>query len=158
VPLRAGIEGSVLSWTSLFAMGILVYLWVAEKMQMRVIVIWLFCAFGVHGEVVGWKSASVGLATALVVRFLPQMQCRRLVEVGLISYSLYLLHVPVGVRAVNITQRFEAHILLRSGAIIIVLVLSLVAAAVFYRWVEKPSHAWARRLRLRLGHQRRPSA
>lgn len=66
---------------------------------------------------------------------------------GLISYSLYLVHVPVGGRVVNLGVRFidgEAQRLILSLSALIV---SIAVAWVFMRLVERPAIAWARRLR-----------
>ena len=41
-------------------------------------------------------TGCVGIATALTIRFV-RLGSSRLTDFGLISYSLYLLHVPIGV-------------------------------------------------------------
>ncbi len=63
---------------------------------------------------------------------------------GMVSYSLYLVHVPLGGRVVNLMTRFAdgawqlwAISLLATG-------FSLLAAWFFWRWVEVPSQRWSR--------------
>ena len=68
---------------------------------------------------------------------------------GLISYSLYLMHVPIGAKIIDLGARFT------DGGIGAILVLaaatggSIVAAWVLYRSVELPS----RRLSARISYR-----
>jgi peptidoglycan/LPS O-acetylase OafA/YrhL len=82
--------------------------------------------------------AIVGISTALVIQFV-HLRSSRLTDFGLISYSLYLLHVPIGGKIMNLGGRF-AHTL---PALILVLAAAVVgsvaAAALFYRFIELPS-------------------
>jgi peptidoglycan/LPS O-acetylase OafA/YrhL len=65
---------------------------------------------------------------------------------GAISYSLYLVHVPIGGRVVNIGKRFVHDDLGYLGVALIALLCSLVAAFVFSRLVEVPAMRLARKL------------
>lgn len=62
---------------------------------------------------------------------------------GLISYSLYLLHVPFGGRVINLGSRF---VQTNSLAMLLLQILSWVVAVgmsyIFYRLVEKPLNDW----------------
>ena len=75
---------------------------------------------------------------------------------GNISYSLYLLHVPIGGRVVNLLSRYVRH-----SSPFVVFLVDLLAAAVsigsaylLYRYVELPSQKWAAGMR----YKRRTSA
>lgn len=73
-----------------------------------------------------------------------------LVFLGNISYSLYLLHVPIGGRVINLSKRL---VLDTSGKFLVVLtavIVSVVAAWIFYHFIEKPSHRLSKKIRLRL--------
>lgn len=97
-------------------------------------------------------QAGVGLATALAIALgyrlpLRGWAGRLLVGLGTISYSLYLLHVPLGGRVINLGQRFVgeswgAELLLSLTA----LAVALAASCVFYFAVEKPAIAASRRI------------
>ncbi len=65
---------------------------------------------------------------------------------GTISYSLYLVHVPIGGRVVNIGKRFVHDDLGYLAVAFIALLCSLVAAYVFYRLVEVPAMRLAQKL------------
>jgi peptidoglycan/LPS O-acetylase OafA/YrhL len=73
---------------------------------------------------------------------------------GSISYSLYLIHSPVGRRALNVLLRLTnaQSTGARVGVIMLATAFSIFAAWVLYRLVERPAQAWSARLRY---HRRR---
>ncbi len=98
--------------------------------------------------------AIVGIITALLIGCFPRVVLRgaagRILEfLGLISYSLYLVHVPVGGRVVNLGARFIDGELQQLVLSLCALMVSIAAAWVFMRLVERPAITWARRFRPR---------
>lgn len=89
--------------------------------------------------------AIVASATAILIFVLYDYELRgkfgrALIWFGTISYSLYLVHVPIGGRVVNLGRRFvSAHWLDELLLSLAGVAVSLIAAAVFYRLVEQPS-------------------
>lgn len=65
---------------------------------------------------------------------------------GDISYSLYLVHIPVGGRMINLAENFLHNEFQRSLAVFIALGSSVVFAWLFYRFVEKPALQWSKKL------------
>lgn len=61
------------------------------------------------------------------------------VVLGKISYSLYLLHVPIGGKVVNLFSRWANTVLLKIAVVAIAFLVSLGAAALYYKFIEKPS-------------------
>ena len=103
------------------------------------------CLLGhVGGE--GAASAIVGLATTMAILFLPKLDWKPLVWVGTVSYSLYLLHVPIGGRVLNVLERFSHFELVKILAVPAALATSLLAAWLFFLLIEKPSHEAARKI------------
>lgn len=92
----------------------------------------------------------VGAATALVILFGSRLALRPPIAhwigaFGAISYSLYLVHIPIGGRVVNLGRRFidtptEALVLSLAA-----LLASCAAAWLLWRMIEVPSIAAARR-------------
>jgi peptidoglycan/LPS O-acetylase OafA/YrhL len=57
---------------------------------------------------------------------------------GNISYSLYLLHFPVGLRIINLTQRFSDSQLVRQSMVFIAFLFTVLISYYYYRFAEKP--------------------
>ncbi len=117
---------------------------------------------------IAWVGSSViaitGLTTATAIGFGRAARVngnvgRVLTYLGTISYSLYLVHVPIGGRIVNLAARFvhgQFEHLIVSG---LALVITLAVAHVFYICVERPALRKARQLiHLRVGREARESA
>lgn len=90
----------------------------------------------------GAVVAIAGATTALVIAFVP-FRNRVLKFFGNISYSLYLIHFPIGLRAINLGFRFVENGAGRITVLLLTLGLSTAAAYVLYRLVEKPAQAWS---------------
>jgi peptidoglycan/LPS O-acetylase OafA/YrhL len=131
---------TVFGWSALFAMGFLAILWQRGELKSWVLCIGLAIAGGGQWEVRGPVSAVLGLSTALGILFLPNLAWRPLVWVGTISYSLYLLHVPIGGRVMNFLERFAEFAFVQHLSVPLALAVSLFAAWLFFLVVEKPSH------------------
>ena len=65
---------------------------------------------------------------------------------GRISYSLYLLHVPIGGRIVNLGDRFTHSLPVTYLILVIAIGVSILCAWIFYKWVELPSIKFSRQL------------
>jgi peptidoglycan/LPS O-acetylase OafA/YrhL len=105
---------------------------------------WCICAAGL------WPSWSIHLMISLgaavlmclarpLDRFWIRTRAGRvLISLGTISYSLYLVHVPIGGRVMNILKRLQPRSDAALAACVAVGALaSLVAAVLFHRWVER---------------------
>lgn len=70
---------------------------------------------------------------------------------GNISYSLYLIHSPVGRRALNVLLRLTGAQTTagRLGVILLATAVSILAAYILYRLVELPAQRWSSALRYR---------
>ena len=85
-----------------------------------------------------------GLAGLAIILGHQARTVRPLLWLGTISYSLYLVHVPIGGRVVNLGLRFSGVSPLALA--LLATVVSLLSAWCFYRWVERPALGWSRRL------------
>lgn len=86
--------------------------------------------------------AGVGLGTALAIAFV-RVRGRGFTFFGNISYSLYLLHVPVGGRVINLSLRLTDSPAGKVAALAVALSLSVAASYAFYRLIEKPAQRWS---------------
>jgi peptidoglycan/LPS O-acetylase OafA/YrhL len=95
----------------------------------------------------GWLVAGISVATSLVIAFV-SFRHRLADLLGDVSYSVYLLHLPIGVSLIA----WLSHLLPFSGSYLGVLDLggmlaSVATAALLYRWVERPSQEMSSRVR-----------
>ena len=74
---------------------------------------------------------------------------RILAWLGSLSYSLYLLHVPVGGRIINLGERLGGGLPLKVCFLAAALTGSLASAYLLFRFVEKPCQRYASSIRLR---------
>jgi peptidoglycan/LPS O-acetylase OafA/YrhL len=105
-----------------------------------------------------WTStphAAVSLATALLidgvslVGGLHRVLKERFFQyTGRLSYSLYLIHWPIGMKLVDLGYKMGGDLMASPAAVallfIFTLLVTLGAADLFYRLVEKPSHEFSR--------------
>jgi peptidoglycan/LPS O-acetylase OafA/YrhL len=94
----------------------------------------------------GEASALVGLATSVVILTVEGTN-RVLALLGELSYSLYLVHVPVGGRVINLGERLGGGWLLNVVWLAAATGFSLLAAYALFRFVERPCRRYAGSLR-----------
>jgi peptidoglycan/LPS O-acetylase OafA/YrhL len=91
--------------------------------------------------------AMIAICTSLVISFVNVRRFKWLAYLGTISYSLYLVHVPVGGRVINLGIRWAEtefqYFLISIGGVF----LSLIAAHIFYKYIEKPAQIWSSRIK-----------
>jgi peptidoglycan/LPS O-acetylase OafA/YrhL len=155
-PDFAEVQGLALDRWFQFFVGVLTYWTIAGRCSWW----WLLSAWGVIAAVVAGPTASWEQMLPIAVSTLILGSAARgdasafsggrvLQYLGLRSYSLYLLHLPIGWRVISLAQlqlgdRIAPPV---AWAIFgISLAGCIVAVEVMYRWVERPTIAWSKRL------------
>lgn len=144
-PSRAFVSG----YLCLFALGILsfqYYSGLISRLEFLVLFVGIavLCLLGL-----GIQATLVATLTSLTLAFLKIRCCSALIYLGVISYSLYLIHVPIGGRVVNIFRRVAISDFELFCTSVVALAVSLIAAWIFYELIERPAHRWAARLAFR---------
>jgi len=133
----------ITSYLPIFAAGILTFLYVSHISSRSDFCVMLGCL----GVLIAWQSgvtaAIASVTTAILIATVRLPRIPIVAWFGAISYSLYLLHAPVGGRIVNLSARFAPSSTLEIVVVAIALAISVAAAYVLYRFVEKPSVALA---------------
>lgn len=136
---------SVVSWAPLFVIGYLLYQYVIAKREASVLLAVGAVAIGA----MLWSEQFLQLipvaltSAAILLRWNPG---RILLGLGAISYSLYLIHYPIGVRAARLFARLDIP---RSElfAFAASMALVILASWIFYLAFEKRSLTWSRDIR-----------
>lgn len=135
----------VLAYGALFGLGITLFLRTAGCESGRASWFWVGAATVSLFWVRGIGSALVGLVSYLVLSCAPAVRLRGLLFVGSFSYSLYLLHIPLGSRIINLAERLPMTLGYRGAAVLLALGVAMVGAYLLFLLVERPSHQIARR-------------
>lgn len=137
-----------LNWTFVFCAGIFLaqhFTKTTDRVEFAILITLATAATFQHN---GLPIAIVTALTTVGIALIGKVHSS-LMWLGMVSYSLYLLHVPIGGRTINLARRFADSDTERYTAVGLALVVSAVAAWAFYRWVEVPSHQASRRVRMR---------
>jgi peptidoglycan/LPS O-acetylase OafA/YrhL len=87
---------------------------------------------------------AVGLSAAVML--LPLNRPLPLLSfLGTISYSLYLVHAPVGGRVISLAMRIP-NPWFQTGGLIAAICASLLAASALWYFVERPSHRYSKKM------------
>lgn len=140
----------VFYWNALFGMGLAVMLYQQKMLDYKALVLFLLGSCIIQWATRDLVSALVGLGTALFILWMPPLRAKFLIWLGGISYSLYLLHQPIGGRVMNFFERYPDSLVALLISVPLALAVSVLAAYVFFRLVEWPSHKLSRVLREKL--------
>lgn len=69
-----------------------------------------------------------------------------LVWLGAVSYSLYLIHIPIGGRVINLALRVADSPWTLSLSVLIATLTCLLASHLFWRWIEGPAQRYSRQM------------
>lgn len=92
-------------------------------------------------------SASAGFVASILVGFATIPRIGLLVWLGEVSYSVYLLHGPIGGRVINLGARFADGMVSRVLILVAAFAVTLLASYMLYRLVERPAQRLAGRIR-----------
>jgi len=132
-----------------FIVGVMLMRFVTEKRDRASVAIWLVAAvslvFWAGGFLIGAKVAFV-VAAILMWRNVDFGAGAYFL--GGLSYSLYLVHVPIGGRVVNLGRRFGDGPFYDLALIAVALAVSIVFAIYFARFIERPAIHLSRKIKL----------
>ena len=135
----------IFAWLPLFVAGILTFQKKVGLLSNRVFAAGLAVVFSIvwfEGRLgiaaLGFPAAIVMLLTVLAIAFLT-LRSSRLTWLGGISYSLYLVHCPIGGKVVNLGARHAHGLYSEITVLIFAATASILAAYLLYRAVELPS-------------------
>src|SRR5260370_4103958 len=133
----------IFQYLFLFLLGIVSFHYWIGLIRTRVYIS-LVLALGIGAVLtLGFLISSVGVATACVISFVRFSRFAGLKFLGMISYSLYLLHLPVVLRLSNLARRIAHGPTENTLAVFLVATVTIIVAYLFSRFVELPSRPWS---------------
>lgn len=102
-----------------------------------------------HGQWAAWLTA-VAILVLILTKRVAQPVPKVVLWLGAVSYSLYLVHLPVIDTVVAGLWKVTPHsVLMAVAGVVVGAAISLAAAALLRRWVEVPALSWSHRVRAR---------
>jgi peptidoglycan/LPS O-acetylase OafA/YrhL len=133
----------VFHWLCLFGLGIISFQFFIGLTDLTTYFVALMAMTAVCYVTLGAMITGVGFAAALAITFIRIRPTRVLTLLGAISYSVYLLHAPIGGRVINLGVRLPPTLLNRGLTLALAVLVTVVAAYVFYRVIELPAQKWS---------------
>ncbi len=147
----------VFRWLFLFALGILAFYYRLGRVRAVWYLAAVFSATVGTFLTIGLAPALVGAGTSMLVAF-TDLRSAPLLFLGEISYSLYLIHMPVAGRVINLGQRLRLGEVGTVVLTLLALVVAVTSAYAFYWFIERPARTWAERITYRPASPGRMSA
>jgi peptidoglycan/LPS O-acetylase OafA/YrhL len=130
-----------------FAVGILLMRIVVDRTQRMNIGTWIAICLAIIFWIGGLKIGGAVFLAAAAIIFLRDVKYGRWAFVlGSISYSLYLTHVVIGGRVINLGRRLGEGPVYDVVLIVAALCVSIIFAFVFARWIEGPATSASRKI------------
>ena len=139
----------VFPYLGLFALGVVTFHYRGGMLPRLAFVAAVAAVTAVVHQVQGPLVAGTGAAAAVAIGLLDVRPPRPFRWLGNVSYSLYLVHMPLGMRVVNFGTPFAHTVPAQLAVLAAGSAASLIVAAALYRAVERPCQAWAARVRYR---------
>lgn len=139
LPFLLNKEVYVFHYICLFVFGILTFQALSKIISIRayffIFIVVSVCSYFSLGLLI----TIIAMLTSLVILFVKAKEFRILTFLGTISYSLYLVHIPIGGRIVNIGKRFAESDLEFFVISLLATLISIVFAYYFYKIIERPA-------------------
>jgi peptidoglycan/LPS O-acetylase OafA/YrhL len=135
----------VFRWIFLFELGIFAYYQRERMITLPEYGAGVALAAAGTYVTLGPGIAVVGLTATLLIAFVV-IENRLLLFLGDISYSLYLVHVPIAGRVINAGTRFRLGPVTAALLVLLAVAAAIGAAYLFHRMIERPARVWAARI------------
>jgi peptidoglycan/LPS O-acetylase OafA/YrhL len=131
--------------TPLFCIGILMYFIRYSNKYPKLI---LVCLIALSLIIIAFNKSEVLYASLFTIGIIsiPFRNNQIIGFLSRISYSLYLVHVPIGGRIINLSLRFVKTDSQKYLAFTAAFVISIIAAYIFHHIIEKPAIKWSKQL------------
>ncbi len=137
----------VFHYLPVFLIGVFVFQYRSELIRKREMLGLIAVMVLAMSRLSGWLVPLVAVPTGLLIGF-ATLESRVMDRVGDVSYSLYLLHLPIGVSVIGLLSHWLPYSSYYLGLLdVIGVAASMWAAWVMYQFLEKPSQEMSSAIR-----------
>ena len=133
------------AWIFPFLMGITAFRFRSGLVSLPVFLVQVLAASAGTRATLGPLPFFETMISTGAIAFVTMPPIRVVAFFGAISYPLYLLHITIGGRVINIAARLQLTPAGKLGAVFAAFALSTAAAYVLHQQVEVPAQRWSRR-------------
>lgn len=133
----------IFTYLPLFGFGFIAFLAMRGSLPQIELAAWSIATAIACATTLGLSFAAAGAAGCLALLIEWPAGIRALGFFGAISYSLYLLHVPIGGRVMNLAGHFSIAPMMTLIALLVATLLSLAGAWLLWIAIEQPSLKFA---------------
>lgn len=138
-------------WLPLFAIGMVIFQRYVGHLKVSDFIFLLFILTPISIFIVGFQETIAGIFAGLVILFWGSRKIPSafspLSFAGTLSYSIYLLHIPVGEPFIRWGGQLPNSLFYRYPVLVGVFLLTIFGAYLLWRLIEKPSQDWAKMTR-----------
>lgn len=149
VPFINGSGAFFLHWAPYFGLGIFYVLFISKKYNIYEFVISFLLSSIVIFFEQGILDLMIGLGALSIIHIFQTHKSKIGFFLGDISYSLYLIHSIIGSSLINfLSHKFNSP-MGKFGVITLGVFVSIASAYVFWRFIEKPSQARSKKIKIK---------
>lgn len=135
----------IFKYAPLFCIGIILFWLKIKTISLNIYLMLLIVISIISYDIVGLSSSLTGIiASAFIIFYNLNLNMKLF---GNISYSLYLIHIPIGVKLLNFSKNYTNIEWQRSLLIITTLLVVMSCSVLYYYLVEKPSIVLSKKIR-----------
>lgn len=136
----------ILPYLSYFALGILLYFYKLKRQVNSLLFLFLSVLFTTQIFFFQGVEGTVAAVFTVLVLLFWQYSNSIIRFFSTISYSLYLIHVPVGGKVINLGMRFATSPLSRYSLVLVAVLVSVGFAYLFHKIVEQPAFKLSKKI------------
>ncbi len=132
--------------TPLFCIGILLYFLLFNDQYPKA---FLLCLLATSLAILAYyqKASFYTSLFTICIICIPFVKNKIVQFLSGLSYSLYLVHIPVGGRVINLCLRFTHTTYEKYLAVLAALIVSIITACFFHLLIEKPAIRWSKKVK-----------
>lgn len=147
IGLFSSLPALFFDYSMFFVLGFALFRYFEKRMDEREFLFFSAIVFGVIFYKHTFQHVLASLFPWILIAYWPDLRVRGLRWLGMISYSLYLIHLPMGKRIIPWAARYIEGDWPRLGFVVLLFVVTLVLARLFYELIEKPAIKWAKNIK-----------